>query len=156
MSVNPSRPALSISQQHPAAARQQPSALTEPRMKLAKLWGMKPNSRRGWLTLPPRLPPRLRLEPPPITGRSAYKSYIASYTQANTAELPGWDGLALLYNFSPQITDIFRQHGGLKIHVSALCLYRKRVGQDWAEHTDWSTSHIERLMQVFALSARPA
>jgi hypothetical protein len=93
MSVNPSRPALSISQQHPAAARQQPSALTEPRMKLAKLWGMKSNSRRGWLTLPPRLPPRLHLEPPSITGRSAYKSYLSSYTQANTAELPGWDGL---------------------------------------------------------------
>eukprot|EP01047_Picozoa_sp_COSAG01_P027735 COSAG01_NODE_1839_length_9079_cov_16.478731_2_plen_222_part_00 len=142
--------ASSSTQQHLAAAQQQPftqQPLSEPRMKLAKLWGMKPNSRRGW-RLPPRLPPRPRTEPPSITGRTAYKSYIASYTQANTAELPGWDGLALLYNFSPQITDIFRQHGGLKIHVSALCLYRKRVGQDWVEHTDWSTSHIERLMQV--------
>lgn len=125
----------------------QPPALTDPHMKLAKLWGMKPNSRRGW-RLPPRLPPRPRTEPPSITGRTAYKSYLSSYTQANTAELNGWDGLALLYNFSPQIINDFRRHGGLKLHVSALCLYRKRVAQDWVEHTDWSTSHIERLLQV--------
>jgi hypothetical protein len=94
--VTLSAAASSSTQQHSAAAQQQPftqQPLSEPRMKLAKLWGMKPNSRRGWLTLPPRLPPRLRLEPPSITGRSAYKSYLSSYTQANTAELPGWDGL---------------------------------------------------------------
>jgi hypothetical protein len=149
--VTLSTPASSGSQQPAAAAAQQQPGGSQPhsnpRMKLAKLWGMKPNSRRGWRLLP-RIPPRPRMQPPSITGRAAYKSYLSSYSQPNTTDLTGWDGLALLYNFSPQIIDDFRRHGGLKLHVSALCLYRKRAGEGWAEHTDWSTSHIERLLQV--------
>ena len=48
--VTLSAAASSSSQQHSAAAQQQPftqQPLSEPRMKLAKLWRMKPNSRRG-------------------------------------------------------------------------------------------------------------
>ena len=62
-------------------------------------------------------PPRPK---PSITGRSAYKSYVASYTQQNSQEIPGFSGLSLLFNFVPQLTADFQKHGGIKIHVSAL------------------------------------
>ena len=36
-------------------------------------------------------PPRPK---PSITGRTAYKSYVASYTQQNSQEIPGYSGLS--------------------------------------------------------------
>ena len=45
---------------------------------------------------------------PAITGRKAYKSYVASYTQQNSQEIPGFSGLSLLFNFVPQLTVHFR------------------------------------------------
>ena len=109
---------------------------TLPKMKLAKLWGMKGNSRKGWGRDP--IPgsagapfPFQHLIPPvpQVTGRSAYKAYESSYTQDNTQKIMGWDGLSLLQNFKAQLINDFQKHGGLKIHISALALYKNRSKQ---------------------------
>jgi hypothetical protein len=56
-------------------------------MKLAKLWGMKGNSRKGWGRDPipgsAGAPFRFQHLIPPapqVTGRSAYKAYVSSYS----------------------------------------------------------------------------
>ena len=51
-----------------------------------------------------RWPDRATPPRPSITGRTAYKSYVASYTQQNSQEIPGFSGLSLLFNFAPQLT----------------------------------------------------
>ena len=61
-----------------------------------------------------------------------------------------------LQNFKAQLINDFQKHGGLKIHISALALYKKTVSADdggvvmkapadqW-DQQDWSTTHIERI-----------
>ena len=105
-----------------------------PNMKLSALWGMKSNARRRWPERPPSPRPQgpgptayggLIAPPGRVSGRSAYKSYLTSYTLENTQRLMGWYGLTLLQNFTPQATADFEKHGGLKVHVSVLALYKK-------------------------------
>ena len=62
-----------------------------------------------------------------VRGRSAYKSYLSSFTVDNTQKLGGFSGLDLLFNFHPQIEKSLKEHGGLKIHISSIGLYRKSV-----------------------------
>ena len=78
---------------HPPALPQLPAAAGAPRqkMKLTKLWGMKGNAHKGWSrdhipgSAGAPFPFRHLVPPPPqITGRSAYKAYVSSYTQENT------------------------------------------------------------------------
>ena len=87
-------------------------------------------------------PPRPK---PAITGRKAYKSYVASYTQQNSQEIPGFSGLSLLFNFVPQLTADFQRHGGLKIHLATLCAFFKSgVGHT----TDWVPGHMHRIYHL--------
>ena len=69
-----------------------------------------------------------------VRGRSAYKFYLSSFTVDNTQKVGGFSGLELLHNFIPQIEQSLKEHGGLKIHISSIGLYRKSVdprhGQD--------------------------
>ena len=60
-----------------------------------------------------------------VRGRSAYKSYLSSFTIDNTQKIGGFSGLDLLFNFHPQIETSLREHGGLKVHISSLGLYHK-------------------------------
>jgi hypothetical protein len=159
----PELPALNS---QPAAAAAAAASSPATKMKLAKLWGMKGNSRKGWGRDPipgsAGAPFRFQHLIPPapqVTGRSAYKAYVSSYTQDNTQKIMGWDGLSLLQNFKAQLINDFRRHGGLKIHISALALYKKAVSADdgglnWSvmkapadqwDQQDWSTTHIERI-----------
>ena len=67
---------------HPTDAH--PTDALLPHMKLSALWALKSNARRRWperAPLPGARPPRPK---PTITGRTAYKSYVASYTQQNS------------------------------------------------------------------------
>ena len=59
--------------------------------------------------------------------RSAYKSYLSSFTVDNAQKLGGFSGLDLLFNFHSQIGKSLKEHGGLKIHISSIGLYRKSV-----------------------------
>ena len=60
-----------------------------------------------------------------VKGRTAYKSYLASYTEDNTDKIGGHDGLHMLRDFTSQIKSSLSKHGGLKIHISSTGLYRK-------------------------------
>ena len=62
-----------------------------------------------------------------VKGRTAYKTYVASYSEANTDKIGGFDGVQLLHDFNPQLEESLSQHGGLKVHVSATGLFRKSV-----------------------------
>ena len=62
-----------------------------------------------------------------VRGRSAYKSYMSSFTMDNTQKVGGFAGLDLLHNFIPQIEQSLKKHGGLKYHISSTGLYRKSV-----------------------------
>ena len=53
-----------------------------------------------------------------IHTRSAYKSYLSSYTQENDQGLQGWAGLEMMFNFLPVLEKELAKHKGLKIHVS--------------------------------------
>ena len=55
-----------------------------------------------------------------VRGRSAYKSYLSSFTVDNTQKVGGFSGLELLHNFIPQIEQSLKEHGGLKIHIYLL------------------------------------
>jgi hypothetical protein len=89
---------------------------------------------------------------PLIIGRTAYKSYVGSYTQTNTDKVGGVAGVQLLRNFTPQIRASLSEHGGLKIHISSTALYRKSVDavdvSDYNSMPDealsgfWHTTHI--------------
>ena len=90
-----------------------------------------------------------------VKGRSAYKSYIASFTIDNTQKLGGFSGLDLLHSFKPQIEQSLKQHGGLKIHISSIGLYRKAVNpkvKDYNKLPDdelqsfWHTTHIVQVI----------
>ena len=86
-----------LNSQPAAAAAAASSPVTK--MKLAKLWGMKGNSRKGWgrdpipgsAGAPFRFQHLIPLAPQ-VTGRSAYKAYVSSYTQDNTQKIMGWGG----------------------------------------------------------------
>ena len=88
-------------------------------------------------------------------GRSAYKSYLSSFTVDNAQKLfiGGFSGLDLLFNFHPQLEQSLKEHGGLKIHMSSIGLYRKSVqeGIDYNKWTDdelqsfWHTTHIVQI-----------
>ena len=62
-----------------------------------------------------------------VKGRSAYKSYLSSFTLDNTEKVGGFAGLDLLHSFQPQLEQSLKEHGGLKIHISSIGLYRKSV-----------------------------
>ena len=64
-----------------------------------------------------------------VRGRSAYKSYLSSFTVDNAQKLfiGGFSGLDLLFNFHPQLEQSLKEHGGLKIHISSIGLYRGKV-----------------------------
>eukprot|EP01048_Picozoa_sp_COSAG05_P030409 COSAG05_NODE_10546_length_559_cov_2.967391_1_plen_125_part_00 len=62
-----------------------------------------------------------------VKGRSAYKSYLSSFTLDNTEKVGGFAGLNLLHSFQPQLEQSLKEHGGLKIHISSIGLYRKSV-----------------------------
>ena len=87
---------------HFAATSQTPP--TWAHMKMSSLWGMKSNARRRWPDRPRR--PRQQdpgptayggLIAPPgrVSARTAYKSYLTSYTLENTQRVMGWQGLSL-------------------------------------------------------------
>ena len=59
-------------------------ALLPGHMKLSALWGLKSNARRQWPERAPAPGARAPRPKPVITGRKAYKSYVASYTQQNS------------------------------------------------------------------------
>ena len=77
-------------------------AAAVPNMKLSALWGMKNNARKRWPESPPTLHQQgpgptayggLIAPPGRVSGRTAYKSYLSSYTMDNTQRLMGWQGL---------------------------------------------------------------
>ena len=70
-------------------------ALLPGHMKLSALWALKSNARRRWPERAPAPGARAPRPKPTITGRKAYKSYVASYTQQNSQEIPGFSGLSL-------------------------------------------------------------
>ena len=51
----------------------------------------------------------------------------------------------MLSNFVPQLTADFQRHGGIKIHVSALCLFYKAGG---ISSTFWVTSYMHRITHL--------
>ena len=59
------------------------------------------------------LPLLIKKQQQRVKGRSAYKSYIASFTMDNTEKLPGFNGLNLLHSFKPQIEKSLKNYGGL-------------------------------------------
>ena len=89
---------------------------------------------------------------PLIIGRTAYKSYVGSYSQTNSDKVGGDAGVQILRNFTPQIRASLSEHGGLKIHISSTALYRKSVDavdvSDYNSMPDealsgfWHTTHI--------------
>ena len=81
-----------------------------------------------------------------VKGRSAYKSYIASFTVDNTEKLGGFNGLELLHSFKPQIEKSLKKHGGLKIHISSVGLYRKAVD---TKDNDGKLSVALNLVEIF-------
>ena len=104
---------------------------------------------------------------PKIKKRSAYKSYVASFTEENTEHIPGFDGLQLLQDFIPHVQSSLKKHHGLKIHISATGLYRKGIDtkdnegklsialglmKDWNKVPDdqltgfWHTSNILQIL----------
>ena len=140
----------------PAASHFTSSHAAVPNMKLSALWGMKSNARRRWPERPPRPRPQgpgptayagLIAPPGRVSGRTAYKSYLTSYTMENTQRLMGWQGLSLLQNFTPQATSDFKKHGGLKVHVSALVLYKK-AGLGGSTMRDLSTTTLKRITEM--------
>ena len=88
-----------------------------------------------------------------VKGRSAYKSYLSSFTLDNTEKVGGFAGLNLLHSFQPQLEQSLKEHGGLKIHISSIGLYRKSVqeGDDFNTLPDdelqsfWHTTHIVQI-----------
>ena len=57
-----------------------------------------------------------------VKGRSAYKSYLSSFTINNTQKIGGFSGLDLLHGFQKQLEQSLKDHGGLKIHISSIKL----------------------------------
>ena len=47
-----------------------------------------------------------------VKGRSAYKSYLSSFTADNTQKLGGFSGLNLLLKLNPQTEKSLKEHGG--------------------------------------------
>ena len=90
---------------HPTDAH--PTDALLPHMKLSALWGLKDNARRRWPERAPAPGARAPRTKTAITGRKAYKSYVASYTQQNAQEIPAFSGLSLIFNFVPQLTADF-------------------------------------------------
>ena len=82
-----------------------------------------------------------------IHTRSAYKSYLSSYTQENDQGLQGWAGLELLYNFLPVLEKELAKHKGLKIHVSALSLSKQTVGGQVVHDEGWATTPIQNILR---------
>ena len=68
-----------------------------------------------------------------VSARSAYKSYLGSHTVNNTRNLPGWDGLEMLYHFLPTLKETFAKYQGLKVHLSALAMYTMSFGEEWLQ-----------------------
>ena len=71
-----------------------PTVDAPPHMKLSALWALKSNARRRWPERAPTPGARAPRPKPAITGRTAYKSYVASYSQENSQEIPGFAGLS--------------------------------------------------------------
>ena len=87
-----------------------------------------------------------------VRGRSAYKSYLSSFTIDNTQKIGGFSGLDLLSNFNPQIEQSLKEHGGLKIHMSSIGLFRKSVPTktgdgnekyEWINYNKWSDDELQ-------------
>ena len=72
-----------------------------------------------------------------VKGRSAYKSYLSSFTLDNTEKVGGFAGLDLLHSFQPQLEQSLKEHGGLKIHISSIC--------SWAE---WNLSAVSGVQGI--------
>eukprot|EP01048_Picozoa_sp_COSAG05_P006094 COSAG05_NODE_380_length_10564_cov_116.331676_1_plen_171_part_00 len=82
-----------------------------------------------------------------IHTRSAYKSYLSSYTQENDQGLQGWAGLEMMFNFLPVLEKELAKHKGLKIHVSALSLSKQTVGGQVVHDEGWATTPIQNILR---------
>jgi hypothetical protein len=65
-----------------------------------------------------------------VSARTAYKSYLGSFTVQNTSYLPGLAGLELLEHFKPTLKETFAKYKGLKVHLSAVARYNMGFGGD--------------------------
>ena len=73
-----------------------------------------------------RLPkPKLR-----VTERSAYKSYLTSYTLHNRKRVGGLAGFNLLHELTPHLSTALKHHGGIKFHVTVICEMTRQLLDD--------------------------
>jgi hypothetical protein len=88
-----------------------------------------------------------------VQQRTAYKQYISSDTLDNDEGLVGWDGLQLLRGFTPSLQHSFRQHGGLKVHISVLAIFKKQFDDKMIRDLRWTTTPIATALTPSALPA---
>ena len=88
-----------------------------------------PSSGRFFKVKPPK---------PAFVTRTAYKSYLASFTLNNHKRLQGFKGFDLLQQFTPVLSELIAKHGGIKFHASARCMMDKTLeGQVLQELDDF-------------------
>ena len=61
----------------------------------------------------------LKMPPPRISERTAYKTFLQSYTLHNDKPVRGLAGFGLLREMTQHLIIALKVHGGIKFHVSA-------------------------------------
>ena len=73
---------------------------------------------------------RLPKPKPRITERTAYKSYLSSFILQNHKRVGGLAGFNLIHEMSPHLISALKHHGGIKFHVTAVCLMTRQMLDD--------------------------
>ena len=76
-----------------------------------------------------------------IEGRTAYKSYLTSFTLHNVNQVHGLQGFKLLNEFTPTLNQLLAQHGGIKFHTTARCLMQKTLNGEVVQEQGFHHLH---------------